>query len=154
MRNSPEAQNGFTLLEMVCVLSIVAMLVGILLPRLSPGTSRPRLEASALEIASLLKIDRNAAVKSGMRVLTRIDASTRRLQSGSNGSVLVVPDDVTLDALLPRDCEGRPALSTISFFPSGFSCGGTLRLSRLNTVYEVRVNWLTGGIEIVRVPAV
>jgi general secretion pathway protein H len=29
------------------------------------------------------------------------------------------------------------------------SCGGTIVLSRLGAVYEIRVNWLTGGIEIV-----
>jgi general secretion pathway protein H len=27
------------------------------------------------------------------------------------------------------------------------SCGGTIALSRLDTAYEIRVNWLTGRIE-------
>jgi general secretion pathway protein H len=29
------------------------------------------------------------------------------------------------------------------------SCGGTIALSRLGRRYEIRVNWLTGGIDIV-----
>jgi general secretion pathway protein H len=40
-------------------------------------------------------------------------------------------------------------LSTISFFASGMSCGGTIALTRLDAGYEIRVNWLTGRIEIV-----
>ena len=38
---------------------------------------------------------------------------------------------------------------TISFFATGMSCGGTITLSRLGAGYEVRVNWVTGGIEVV-----
>jgi general secretion pathway protein H len=37
----------------------------------------------------------------------------------------------------------------IQFLPSGMSCGGTIFLSRLGTTLEVRVAWLTGGVEIV-----
>jgi len=29
------------------------------------------------------------------------------------------------------------------------SCGGSIALSRLDRTYEIRVNWLTGRIEIV-----
>jgi general secretion pathway protein H len=60
-----------------------------------------------------------------------------------------VPEDVVFDALLPQRCNGRPAVSTISFFASGMSCGGTIRLTRLGNAVEVRVNWLTGGVDIV-----
>ena len=35
-------EDGFTLIEMVCVLAIVAILAAILLPRVSRETSRPR----------------------------------------------------------------------------------------------------------------
>jgi general secretion pathway protein H len=50
---------------------------------------------------------------------------------------------------LPQTCNRRAALSTISFFSSGMSCGGTIALTRLDAGYEIRVNWLTGRIEIV-----
>ena len=36
-----------------------------------------------------------------------------------------------------------------SFFANGTSCGGTIALTRFDTGYEIRVNWLTGRIEIV-----
>src|SRR5215468_10380850 len=37
------AEDGFSLLEVVCVVAIIAMLAAILLPRMPLGTSRPRL---------------------------------------------------------------------------------------------------------------
>lgn len=150
MTSGSNPEEGFTLLEMVCVLAIIAMLTAVLLPNISRDTSRPRLEAYAVETASLLKADRTAAIRHRVQIATQIDAGARSLRSGSTGQILRVPDDVTFDALLPKRCNERPAFSTISFFPTGMSCGGTVMLSRLGTSYEIRVNWLTGGVEIVQ----
>lgn len=149
MTSGSNAEEGFTLLEMVCIVAIIAMLTAVLLPNIPRNTSRPRLEAYALETASLLKADRTAAIRHRVQIATQIDAGARSLRSGSTGRILRIPDDVAVNAILPNRCNDRPALSTISFFPTGMSCGGTVTLSRLSTSYEIRVNWLTGGIEIV-----
>ncbi len=149
MTSGRNAEAGFTLVEMVCVIAIIAMLAAILLPHISRATSRPRLEGYAVETASLLKADRTAAMRRRVAIATQVDASERYLRSGSTGRILRVPDDVTFSATLPLRCNDRPAFSTISFFATGMSCGGTIVLSRLGAAYEIRVNWLTGGIEIV-----
>ncbi|MBV8922471.1 MAG: prepilin-type N-terminal cleavage/methylation domain-containing protein [Bradyrhizobium sp.] len=144
-----EYRAGMTLLEMVCVLAILALLAGILLPRLAMSTSRSRLEAHAVEIVALLKADRSAAIERGGVVAAAIDAPDRTIRSGSGPWTVRVPEDVVFNALLPQRCNGRPALSTISFLASGMSCGGTLSLTRGGSGFEVRINWLTGDIDIV-----
>ena len=149
MTSGSNGEDGFTLLEMVCILAIIAMLAAVLLPNIPHNTSRPRLEAYAVETASMLKADRTAAIRHRVQIATQIDAGARSLRSGSTGRILRVPDDVVFDAVLPSRCNERLAFSTISFFPTGASCGGTIMLSRLGAGYEIRVNWLTGGIEIV-----
>lgn len=142
-------EAGFTLLEVVCALVIVAILAALALPCLPLGTSRPRLEALAVETAALLKADRTAALRRGVAVTTRVDPAAHRMHSGSGGRTLHFPRDVRVQALLPRLCNGRPAEGRISFFPTGHSCGGVVALSRGGVSYEVQVNWLTGGVEIV-----
>jgi general secretion pathway protein H len=142
-------QRGFTLLEMVCVIAIVAMLAAVLLPLLPQHTSRSRLQAYALEMATLLKADRNAAIRRRAEVSTLVDARSRAIRSGVSAQAIRIPDDVRFDALLPQSCRQRAALSTISFFADGMSCGGSIALTRLDAAYEIRVNWLTGRIEIV-----
>jgi general secretion pathway protein H len=143
------SERGFTLLEMVCVIALVAMIAAVLLPFVPRQTSRARLQAYALETATLLKDDRNAAIRRGADVSTLVDASTRAIRSGASAYTIRIPDDVRVDALLPQTCRQRAALSTISFFADGMSCGGTIALTRLDSSYEIRVNWLTGRIEIV-----
>ena len=146
---SNEAERGFTLLEMVCVVAVIAMLAAVLLPLIPRQTSRSRLEAYAVQTATLLKADRSAAIRRRSDVAPLVDATTRSIHSGATAAVISIPEDVHFDALLPQTCRQRAALSTISFFADGMSCGGTIALSRLDTGYEVRVNWLTGRIEIV-----
>jgi general secretion pathway protein H len=145
--NDP-GQRGFTLLEMVCVLAITALLAAVLLPFIPRETSRSRLQAYALQTASLLKSDRNAAIRGQVSVATRVDAQAHTIHSGASRAAITVPADVRFDALLPQTCGRQPALSTISFFANGTSCGGAIALTRFDVGYEVRVNWLTGRVEV------
>jgi general secretion pathway protein H len=152
MRTSPrDAEDGFTLLEIVCVMAIISILAALILPAIPRGTSRTRLEAFALQTAALLKTDRLAAMQRRMRVATELDPISRSIRSGATGNSLVLPRDVGFDALLASRCNQRAAGRTIDFFPSGMSCGGTIALSRPGGGFQVRVNWLTGGVEIVPV---
>ncbi|WP_374940813.1 Tfp pilus assembly protein FimT/FimU [Bradyrhizobium sp. SRS-191] len=139
---------GFTLIEMVCVLAVVALMAAVSLPAMSRQTSRPRLEAYALETASLLKADRNAAIGRGLAVNTRVDARARLISAGASRQVIRLPDDVRLETVLPRNCDDRPSFESISFFGSGMSCGGVITLTHLDAGYQIRVNWLTGRVEV------
>jgi general secretion pathway protein H len=133
----------------ICVVAIIAMIAAVLLPAIPRGTSRSRLEAYAVEAAAILKADRNAAMRRHAPIVTQVDAAERTLRSGATGHVLQLPTDVTFDALLSARCNRLPAGSTIQFFASGMSCGGVIALTRLGTGYEIRVQWLTGGVDIV-----
>lgn len=152
--DEPGGEAGFTLIEIVCVLAILTMLAAIVLPSIPRGTSRARLESFAVEAAAMLKGDRNAAIRGRAQVATQIDPLNRAIRSGATGRVIRFPDDVAFDATLAARCNQRPDGATIRFFASGMSCGGVIALSRLGVGYQVRVNWLTGGIEIVPLDAI
>src|SRR5580693_6202516 len=134
-----DSERGFTLLEMVSVLALIAIMAAVLLPLIPRQTSRARLQAYALQAAAVLKEDRNAAIRQGTGVATLVDAGSRLIRSGATAAFIRIPEDVRFEALLPRSCNRREALSTINFFASGMSCGGAIALTRLDVGYEVRV---------------
>ncbi len=131
------------------MLAIIGLLAAIVLPAIPRATSGARLEAYAVEVAALITQDRNAAVRQRTQVATQIYPPARMIVSGATGRELRLPDDVAVDALLAARCGDRPSGGTIRFFPTGTSCGGVIALRRPGTGYQVRVNWLTGGVEVV-----
>jgi general secretion pathway protein H len=142
-------ERGFALIEILCVLAIIGLLAAIILPSIPRATSRARLESYAVATAALLKSDRNAALRRRIQVTTQIDTAARSIRSGVTGRIIRLPDDVSLDAMLASRCADRDAGGSIDFFPSGMSCGGVIALARPGIGFEVRVNWLTGGVDIV-----
>ncbi len=148
-RQGRSSEGGFTLLEIVCVLAVVALMAAIILPAIPRGTSRARLEALALETATLLRTDRVAAVQRHTHIATQIAPQSRSIRSGATGRVLHLPNDVRFDAVLASRCNQHAAGTVIEFFASGMSCGGTIALAREGASFQIRVNWLTGGVEVV-----
>lgn len=142
-------ESGFTLLETICVLAVIAMLAAIVLPAIPRATSRTALEAYALKTAALLKSDRNAAVRNGSTVQTELSQLSGTIRSGASGRMVQLPADVTFNAILANQCGGHVSGAAIEFLPSGMSCGGTIFLSRPGAGFEIRITWLTGGVEVV-----
>lgn len=141
--------GGFTLLETVCALAIIGLVAAVLTPAIPRGTSRTAFESYAVKVAALLKQDRQLALERGVPTATLLDPAGHAVVSGATGARIRLPADVAFNAVVARTCHGAPSDLSIRFFPSGLSCGGSLMLSRLGLSLQVRVNWLTGGVEIV-----
>jgi prepilin-type N-terminal cleavage/methylation domain-containing protein len=132
-------EAGFTLIEMVAVLAIIAMLSALVMPHWPHGTTRPQLEAYAFDIAGLLKADRNAAIRTRARVETRLDSKARAVASGAGAGEVRLPDRVgaagrgvscagQLVDGRRRSCRSRPASLTPSApqaRPAPCRCGST-----------------------------
>jgi general secretion pathway protein H len=143
-------EAGFALIEILCVLAIIGLLAAIILPAIPRATTRAKLESYAVQTAALLKGDRNAALRRQTQIATGVDAPSRSIRSGATGRIIRLPDDVAVAAILASRCADRDVGRSIDFFPSGMSCGGTIALTRPGMGYQVRVNWLTGGVDIVQ----
>ena len=103
MNESP--QQGFTLLEMVCVLAIIALLAAVLLPVIPRETSRSRLQAYALQAAALLKMDRDAAIRRHINVAT-LTAETE-MSSHPLGEVIFQVEGIDLHVLAEKVIDAR-----------------------------------------------
>jgi general secretion pathway protein H len=137
------------LIEVVAVLVVMALLAGLVLPMVRQGAATADIDVSAMRIASLLKADRYAAIRSGQPVVTLLSAADRTVRSGAGHGVVQAPGGTAFDALLADRCAGFDVRRGVVFLPSGMSCGGAIALGRAGRYVEIRINWLTGGVEIV-----
>jgi general secretion pathway protein H len=140
-----EAKAGFTLIEMIVVMAIIALAASLAIASV-PGTGRTRLKAVVMETSALLREERVAAVltRSERRVL--LDAQSREL-IGDDGVAVAIPGDIVVD-VLGADAAISGRQFVVSFHPDGGSSGAVLKLSRERAGYEVRVNWYTGEVSV------
>jgi general secretion pathway protein H len=140
-----DREGGFTLLEVVAVMLIIAMVAGIAVA-FTRSTGRPQLKAVALEAAALFRRERLGAILTGRDRRVALDGE-RRLLIGDGGGVVAIPADVAVNVVgIDEQWSGRQAV--VGFHPDGASSGTVLTLSRQGAEYEVRVNWFTGGVAV------
>ena len=140
-----ETCDGFTLLEMVAVMLIVALVAGLVVT-LTPGSGRAQLKSTALDAASLLRRERQGAVLTGQMRAVSLDAE-RRVLVGDGGRTVAIPRDLVLD-VMGADAATNGQRAVVRFHPDGASSGAVMRLSREGAAYEIRVNWYTGGVAV------
>jgi len=142
---SNDRRSGFTLLEVVAVMLIIALVASLSITMV-PGTGRARLKALTLESAALFRRERLGAMLTGRERGVSLDGK-RRVFLGEGGQDVAIPRDVVVDVLGVNELwEGRSAV--VRFYPDGASSGAVVRLSREKAEYEIRVNWYTGGVAI------
>lgn len=137
--------GGFTLLEMLVVLSILSLTAVIALPQASGTWHGKALEAAAVGLAAEFKSARAAAIRSNTEQALSIDTATRRYvrEGWSEARALTGSFDVTLDTI--RGEQSGPATGRIRFYPDGSATGGRVVLSNGSRRAIVAIDWLTGG---------
>jgi general secretion pathway protein H len=143
------SQGGIILLDVVITLAIFGLMALLILPTLPRGTTPSRQGAYAAQIAAVLKNDRAAAARQGREVATQVDVANRRVSSGSAGTTVTLPSDVTLDMIASDLCAVQPGRLAVIFSPDGRSCGAIVHVAKGDLDWRIRVNWLTGQIDIV-----
>jgi general secretion pathway protein H len=133
-------EAGFTVLELLVVLGILAVIISLVTVRLQGGAGAGlRLEAVARGIAQHLRQSRWSAVRSGTKTEVAIDFQGNTIRFPG------APADALPRGLVLRAAAGRPAAGmTISFYPDGSSSGGSFGLVRGAESASIAVDWPTG----------
>jgi len=146
--NSPIAchsEAGFSLVEMLAVLTILALSVSFAMPLLSGKSDGLRLETASSELAGAIRATRSAAIVSNKTMTLLIDVDRRTFESAAVSQRSFAPD---MEAKLTFASGIRSAFSDggFRFFPDGSSTGGDVTLSLHGKQTKLCVDWLTGGV--------
>jgi general secretion pathway protein H len=141
--------GGFTLLELIVTLAILAVVMALVMPSIGRGTEAVRTRAEVAGFAAMLRHARERAIVSQKPQAVVVDPTNQRISvraGGPDGDVREsrpIPERMTVEATPP------PAL-TVQFDARGGSSGGDFRLRSGNITWRITVDALTGRVRSAR----
>lgn len=144
MIKRPAYQHGFTLLELIAVIALLAISLGAASVFISRGLDNLRAREAGRELALALRTARVKAMDSGHPGQLDFDVARRRYQlPGTPARTLPAGMTMTLTTAAALGAGQRAA---IAFYPDGSSTGGRVRLERDGRAWRIEVAWLTGEV--------
>jgi general secretion pathway protein H len=148
LRSRPIAQRGFTLIEMLVVLTIAALIVGLALPRLTGAEEKASLRTAAHQVAAALRNTRSLAMTKGRTEAFVIDTANGAFRAGPTARPGQLPRGIQLALVTVTSDQASASQGRIQFFADGSSTGGGVLLASGKVRSQVLVDWLTGRVSV------
>ena len=135
--------RGFTLVEVMVVMVIIALVMGLVATSMSRSISGAEARAASRKLVASLRYTRAMAIIKKSEQVFQVDIENRSYQAPGRDQI-DLPEGVDLTITTARSEVTSEAVSGIRFFPDGGSTGGHIELTVNEREYRVNVAWLTG----------
>jgi len=144
-----KSQRGFSLLEIVVVIVLIAALTGIGAAVIGGAMPGRQLKGAARDIATQLRFTRAQAIASGREQVFEIDVGDRHWTAAGKRQGQL-PDDIELLVTTAREETPARDVAVVRFFPDGSATGGRIVLKLDDGAWRIDVGWLTGEVTLQR----
>lgn len=145
-------QSGFTLLELLVVLALLAMTYALIPPMVNIGGSTVELKAGARQVAAGLRNARSRAVASRGETTLTLNVEARSFRLSGDDKPRNLPRQATISVYTAQGEVVDANTAAIRFYPDGSSTGGRVTLAMGERKFLIDVDWLTGQVEILDTP--
>jgi general secretion pathway protein H len=148
MQNSLRQNAGFTLLELIIVLSIVVLGFGVIAVNMSSGNDSMALKAAARDLASGLRYVRSQAMLTHETTTLDFNLNDNSYLLTGQDKTYHIPEDIDVTVKTAQS-DLQNSVAQLRFFPDGSSIGGRITLEKNKLSQEININWLTGHVTLV-----
>ena len=145
-RHLIDKQSGFSMLEIVAVVLILALYVALSGSLLTSDRSGISVKADMHKVAARLRQARSHAIREQSVVSAVIDTERRLVAANDGARTIKLDPRYLLNVTTAQTDLGRNGIARVRFFPNGGASGATLEFVYGSSRHEVRVNWLTGRV--------
>ena len=135
--------TGFTLVELMVVMVIIALIMGLVATSLSRSISGAESRVAARKLMVALRYTRIQAILKKAESVFMVDTDARTYQAAGR-KLVELPEGMDVILTTARSELTSEATGGIRFFPDGGSTGGHVDLIVNGREYRVDVAWLTG----------
>lgn len=135
--------RGFTLIEILVVMVIIALVMGMVATSMSRSVSGAEARAAARNLVASLRYTRARAVLDKSEQVFEVNTEERSYLAPGRKQVQL-PEGVDITVTTARSEITAEDVAGIRFFPDGGSTGGHIELTVNEREYRVNVAWLTG----------
>ena len=139
-------QEGFTLFELLIVLTIIGIVVALGAPALQRMLPGVELKSGAKTVAAALREARGLAIANNTEVTLVVDLDDRTLRLGDGPPRVRLASSFGITLLTASSELVDAGAGQIRFYPDGTSTGGRVTLTQGDRRYHVAVDWLTGRV--------
>jgi general secretion pathway protein H len=137
--------RGFTLVEIMAVLMLIALLVTIAAVSLGQGLAGTKVRAASRDLVAALRYTRGQAIVTQSEQVLEVDLEKFTYTAPKRDAV-ELPKDMELRLLTAQQELTGEKSGRIRFYPDGSSTGGRIRLVRGQRSWDVEIAWLTGEV--------
>jgi general secretion pathway protein H len=145
-RPTSAAVPGFSLVELLVVLGILAVVMIVAVPTILTGLPGIRLRSTADEMAATLRGLHELAIRRQITTEFLLDPGERLYRTSSAPDPHRLPPVVTGVAFTTANILPDDPAARIRFYADGTTSGGTIRLEHKALSAWVTVEWLTGRV--------
>lgn len=146
--NRIKIDQGFTLIEMLLVLTVVVMGFAVIGANISSGTDATAHQSAARDLVSALRYAKGEALISRREMTVMLDLKDNTYTVSRRDKVYDLPEDIGLTVVTAQEELSGDGAASIRFYPDGSSTGGRIKLEKNGVNWQIDINWLTGQIEL------
>jgi len=139
---------GVTLLELLIVLTLMAIVAGFVIPMFGGPLSTSELRSTARQLAAGLRLARSEAVSQRRETFLVLDVAGKRFKVDRDPQEHKLPSRVELKLFTAQNDLVDESVGSIRFFPDGGSNGGRITVAAGERKFDVDIDWLTGRVAI------
>jgi general secretion pathway protein H len=153
-RQRMRSAAGFSLLELMLVVVLIALMFTMVPRMMGSGVSGAELKSSVRALNSAMKLARDAAINTRREAYVTINVETREFTTTFESRTHKLNEQLTLKLFTSQADQLDQATASFRFYPDGSSNGGRVTIAANEREFAIDIDWLTGRSSIVELSKV